>query len=396
MLEESKHTLVLGAPATGPKFWPRPDVVHLLEEALVNDHVLFPGPRRTGKTSILLHLRDGARAPRRVVFINAEKFVTAPELIHGIAEAVLTPDLQKRVAGWIRTGASKIKGVKFAMFGVDFHEATKTDWAKAADALIRSLLDASEPVLIMIDEFSVFVNALAKKNPEEAERLLHWFREWRQQLVNTPIRFLLTGSIGIDTVLRKLGLGTTVNDCRTIDMFPPNSDDARDFLRQRATENGIELPAEVACRMLELIDPHWHYPLQIFLVEVQNGSRRKGHVPDLSELDAIYRDAVVAKGNENLKHMWDKLSEIFGHGERRFARDLLKEMIRAPQGMSRDAMESIHARCFPPGAEDESVDFEYVLGVLRHDGYLIQDPGAGHRTRFASNLLRDYWTRQHA
>src|ERR1043166_286475 len=189
-MDESVPTIVIGAPATGPKFWPRKDITDLLIEGLQNDHVIFPGPRRTGKTSILLHLKATFPQPGRAVLVNAEKYSNPTELVQGIAKEVIPPDLKKRLGKIFKSGASKIKGVKLWFVGVDFNQAAETDWAQAAEGLLQALIEKKNPVLIMIDEFSVFVNALAKRSPGEAEKLLRWFREWRQRLVDTKVRFL--------------------------------------------------------------------------------------------------------------------------------------------------------------------------------------------------------------
>ncbi|MDF7806984.1 hypothetical protein P4E94_06000 [Pontiellaceae bacterium B12219] len=387
-------TIVVGAPATGKKYWPRPDVTHALLSALGNDHVIFPGPRRTGKTSILIHLRDTYKEPGRAALINAEKYSTASELVQGLAKEVLTPDVAKRTKRTIKSGASKIKGLKIGLFGIDFHQAANENWENAADSLLQGLIETPEPVLIMIDEFSVFVNKLSKKEPDETEKLLRWFREWRQRLVDTRIRFLLTGSIGIDTVLRRLNLGDTINDCRPVEMFPPAEKDAHNFLLQRAGENNIPLTDPLATEILQLINPHWYYPMQLFLVEIQTWIRANEATPDASALQTIYREQLVGKGNELLKHMWDKLSDIFDPADGRFARQLLKALAKDAKGLSRQEMENLHTREFPPGGPKELADFEYILNVLVHDGYLIKDAYGDKKTRFASNLLRDYWEHQ--
>lgn len=395
-MTESVPTIVIGAPATGAKFWPREDITRVLTEGLQNDHVIFPGPRRTGKTSILLNLKATFPPPGRVVLVNAEKYSNPTELIQGIAKEIITPDLKKRVDKILKSGASKIKGVKFWQFGVDLNQAAEADWAQAAQGLLQALIEEQKPVLIMIDEFSVFVNTLAKSWPDQAEKLLRWFREWRQRLVDTKVRFLLTGSIGIDTVLRRLKLGDTVNDCRSIEMSPPTPNAARDFLFARAKENAIPVRDETVSEILRLIDPHWYYPLQIFLVEIKDWIRKNGGEPTLDDLQIIYTNELVRKGNESLKHMWDKLTDIFDPLDARYAQALLKDLCKNSTGLSRDEMQQIHLREFPTDDPGKRADFSFVLNVLRHDGYLIQDTQGEQRTRFASNLLRDYWSRQHA
>jgi len=61
----------IGAPATGSDFFPRDKITRQLLDCLRVEHVLFLAPRRTGKTSVVLHLK--ANAPARCVFINLEK-----------------------------------------------------------------------------------------------------------------------------------------------------------------------------------------------------------------------------------------------------------------------------------------------------------------------------------
>ncbi|MFA6180473.1 MAG: hypothetical protein WC696_12745 [Candidatus Methylopumilus sp.] len=94
--------------------------------------------------------------------------------------------------------------------------------------------------------------------------------------------------------------------------------------------------------------------------------------------------------------MWDKLTEIFDPADARFARTLLKALSKSSEGFPRQEMENLHVREFPPGSPGAMADIDFVLRVLRHDGYLIQETTGAQATRFASDLLRDYWARQHA
>ena len=179
-------------------------------------------------------------------------------------------------------------------------------------------------------------------------------------------------------------------------MSPPTPSAAREFVLARARENAVPITSETVDEILRLIDPHWYYPLQIFLVEIRDWARKSGREPAVEDIQTIYANEMVRKGNENLKHMWDKLAEIFNSLDARFAQALLKGLCKTPAGYTRDEMEQIHGREFPPNDQGQHADFNFVLNVLRHDGYLIQDTQGEQKTRFASNLLRDYWSRQHA
>lgn len=395
-MKQHSSTLVIGAPATGAKYWPRAGLTADLLSALENDHVIFPGPRRTGKTSVLKDLESRAAAGEKVVLINTEKLASPAALIQTIARAVAPAGKLKTIAKSIGGQVKRIKGVKLPMFGLDFDTAAEADWQSAADALLSTLQEQTSRTLIMLDEFSVFVDLMARKDKTQAEQLLRWFREWRQRLVDTPVRFLLTGSIGIDSVLRRLQLGDTINDFRSIEMCVPSDAEAKKFLKQRAQENGIPLKSGHSAKIIELIGQPWFYFLNIFLAEIQTWTRREGREPATQDLTSIYQDRLVGPGNENVKHMWDKLDEIFAPAEQRLARELLRHMSRTANGMSRTEMDNVHMQVFPPGASAETAQLDYVLRVLRHDGYLIQGTAGEQRTYFTSNLLRDFWFRQHA
>ncbi len=389
-------TLVIGAVATGAKYWPRDGLKKELLAALENDHVIFPGPRRTGKTSILKDLELHAANGEKVVLINTEKLASPAALIQAIAKAVAPPGKLKTIAKSIGGQAGRIKSIKVAVFGLDFDKAAEADWQAAADALLSTLMEQTSRTFIMLDEFSVFVNLMARKDKAQVEQLLRWFREWRQRLVDTPVRFLLTGSIGIDSVLRRLKLGDTINDFRSVEMCVPSDAEAKKFLKQRAQENGIPLKSGHSAKIIELIGQPWFYFLNIFLAEIQTWTRREGREPTTQDLATIYQDRLVGPGNENVKHMWDKLDEIFLPAELRLARELLRHMSRTANGMSLAEMENVHMQVFPPGGGTETAQLDYVLRVLRHDGYLIQSTTGEQRTHFTSNLLRDFWFRQHA
>ena len=195
MNKSQSSTLVIGAPATGAKYWPRPELTAELNEALGNDHVIFPGPRRTGKTSALKDLEAHAAPGEKIVLINTEKLATPAALIQAIAKSVAPAGKLKEIAKSVGGQVGRIKSIKIAVFGLDFDKAAETDWQAAADALLTTLQNQKTRTLIMLDEFSIFVSLLARKSQTEAEQLLRWFREWRQRLVDSPVRFLLTGSI---------------------------------------------------------------------------------------------------------------------------------------------------------------------------------------------------------
>lgn len=225
--------------------------------------------------------------------------------------------------------------------------------------------------------------------------MLNWFRSARQALVDHAPRFLVTGSIGLKGVVRRLGLSPTINDFDTLEIPPLTEADALQFLETLAHDNRIPLSAAGRRHILHLLGGPWPILLQLFVSEIQESHLAKA--PTKADLDRLYRERLVAGSrNEYCSGMFTRLNEVFSASELRLARELLKTLCRAPVGLSRDDFEALHARLVPLPEQRalHADELDYVLDTLKHDGYLHQAHDGPQRTRFASHLLRDFWLRK--
>ena len=74
--------LKIGSPVSGSNFYPRREVINRLRDALERDHVSFLAPRRTGKTSVLIHLVETADADHPHLRINLETCTRPDHALH--------------------------------------------------------------------------------------------------------------------------------------------------------------------------------------------------------------------------------------------------------------------------------------------------------------------------
>jgi hypothetical protein len=105
---------------------------------------------------------------------------------------------------------------------------------------------------------------------------------------------------------------------------------------------------------------------------------------------------IAGNRNEYCEGMFTRLKQVFTDGELRLAREILKVTCRTDSGLIREEYEAIYHKIVPDQAHRSMLgdEFDYVLDALKHDGYLLQEAGGEQRTRFASNILRDYWRRK--
>jgi len=396
----------IGPPVTGDDYFPRPLVVQRILRALRRGNVSFLGPRRTGKTSILKALQAEPPEGTVGIFINLEKHDTvAAWLEEMIGKTRPLVEEVSKDRPWAKGGAKafakflkRIESVEVGGVGLKLTPAAAHEWRPTADAFLDLLAESGAPILFLLDEFPWFLDMVTKRASQaEAEMVLAWFRHARLALADHPARFLVTGSIGLDGLVRRLGLSPAINDFDRVEIPPLKEAEALRFLEQLARDEDVKLSEKGRRTILRLLGTNWPILLQLFVSEIQEWqaeSDRKG-TPTDTELRRIYRECLV-NGNRNkyCSEMWDRIPKIFSAGEARLAREILKELRLLPAGMTRGEIEAIHARLVPD--EDHRIhvaaELDYVLDTLRHDGYvLLATHEEGRRTRFASNVLRDYW-----
>lgn len=393
----------VGPPVSEDNFYPRPELIARLLRALENAHVAFLGPRRTGKTSCLRKILATPPTGYVPILINLEKYDSPEAWLLAMLEHVQA-ELKKPgpKAPWlVEKGMSflgRIEELTIMGHGIKLAAAKEktAQWRPLANQLLQLLKDTNPPILFLLDELPVFLNLVARKHPkEEVEALLNWFRSARQDLVDHAPRFLVTGSIGLKGVVRRLGLSPTINDFDTLEIPLLTDAVALKFLETLASDNRVPLLASGRRHILQLLGGAWPILLQLFISEIKETQPKKS--PVKAELDRIYNECLVAGArNEYCTGMFNRLKEAFSESECRLAREILKKLCRSKSGFSREDFEAIHVALVPV-AEQRALhgdELDYVLDTLKHDGYLRQDFDQGQRTRFASNILRDFWVRK--
>lgn len=217
---------IVGSPARGEDCYGRDAEVEIIWNRLETGHVLLVAPRRFGKTSIMLRLYDEPRDGRKVVYIDLEHISdTEGFLIELISVIAQRSDLRKcsdkfgKLIGhawdFVR---DNVDNVGVGDFKVKLREGNtlRENWREKADELFADLDSCEEDFIIMLDEFPIMVQHMLRQNREAAEEFLHWFRRLRIDPSNKlqHVRFVIAGSINLQTTLDQHGLVATINDSR--------------------------------------------------------------------------------------------------------------------------------------------------------------------------------------
>lgn len=395
----------LGNIATGDDFYGRETECADLWRYLEKDHVVASGPRRLGKSSILNRMSEQAAAQG---LLAQHVDVQGVEGVQGFIDEISRkfPDATiKGHWGAMSQGAknwlSAVKKVELTGPGgvgaaLELQINTSQPWFKAAQALQARLNDV--PVLIFIDEFSVFLQKLLQQDQKQAEALLAWLRAWRV-LPGGACRFLFTGSIGLNALLESYGLSAQVNDCYEYPIGPFKRPIAISMVRKFALAEGWTIAEETVSQLCDCVG--WLSPYYLLLLLDQTMQTARDRLEESQILPP--KELIPADVEGAYERLLSKRSR-FIHWEQRLARDLdgvdlafakliLTALAKKVDGLTH---KQLHTRLskLEPDIDARARRLQIILGKLQEEGYL-SPPDADARLKFLSFLLRDYWSRNH-
>ena len=224
-----------------------------------------------------------------------------------------------------------------------------------------------------------------------ARDFLHWFRNLRLgPYARDNIRWLLAGSIGLDTVTARLDMGDTINDLPLRSLGPFSERAAGDFLAELAASYDVSLSPATRRHIVTRIGWPIPYYLQLIFSELLELSRREQCALGKAAVDRVFDDLLRPEKKGYFDYWRQRLSEELGRLDGTLAINLLNSVAANPAGTTRRNLASLLTkRIQDPDERDQRL--RYLLDVLVGDGYVTSAAG---RYRFRSPLLREFWVRR--
>lgn len=390
----------LGNKAEGADFFDRVTERDDLWRYLEGNHIVLSGPRRLGKTSLLQRLADEAEGKglmARLVDVeginSAEAFVGALEC--AFPDESITCYLKaagKKASDWL----ARIRIRKIGPSGVELEPQAMPDlpWTVAARKLQHRLSEA--PLLILIDEFSVFLEKLIVRVPAEAESLLGWLRAWRLSS-GVACRFVFTGSIGLNYLLEQHKFSTRFNDCHDSRLGPFKPKAALAMLAEVSDREGWRADDATLAHLCECTG--WLSPFYLNLLLASSMEAARDRQEESGSTVKMLIQADVDDGYDRLLasrsrfiHWYQRLERDLVEPDFSFARAILGALAKSDEGLTRKQLLARLQRR-EPDPDKRAATLSRLLLKLEEDGYV---DGTGERIQFLSFLLRDYWRRNHA
>ena len=386
--------LNVGNPVEGEDFFDREQEQQRAWRKLESSHLLMLAPRRIGKTSLILRLRATAHTYGfQAVQCSFARCGDEQECV-----GLLFRTLAEQQANWerlvepLKTVLGKLKGVKIGPVGIDWQSGKPADWREVGDVLGKVLDAGDTPWLICVDEVPVFVINLIKQGEDgkrRARAFLNWFRDLRQRHYQN-VKWLLAGSIGLDTIAARLGWGDAINDLEPFPLAAFDEATALAFLGKLAAS--YRLPLEESARKAIVRRVGWPVPfyLQIMFSQLRDDWADNGVKPDEAAVERAFERLLDPAYRVHFDYWRQRLDEELGQPEAGHATLLLDHACQDANGLRRDTLgQALSTRIQDPDERDRIL--RYLLDVLVGDGYLVEREG---RHAFRMEWLRVYWLRR--
>jgi uncharacterized protein len=355
-------------------------------------NVLMLAPRRMGKTVLLERLKDESeRNGFRAVVLDVEGYRHEKDFFQEMCASI-----QEELGAGQALLGSLTERLRRVVQGSDTLQGDwrnlllNMDWRLFADHLVAQLEEATDGKtwVFLVDEITIFTKALLdEQGVTVASDFLYKLRQLCRE--HRKVRWLFTGSIGLDTIARRHGFEGSLVDLEIFSLEPFSLDTARGFLEQIAARNGVQMAEEAVstiCERLGWLSPY--YLEKIGEAACERVSRGKEVDRETANLAA---NSLLDLAHRTYWSTWrEHLDKNYPEPERTRLFTILAETSRSADGASLNTLLlTLNSAGGEPLPES---DLRGYLDTLEADGYLKANPESSH-FRFLMNLLREWWLR---
>lgn len=402
-MTDVKLKRTLGNWVEGDRFWDREAELELLLEHLEEDaHLLIVAQRRIGKTSLM---REAARRlGERYICLQVDL-----QKSHSPADAIVEMSIATRPHGslWQKTkgvfssvlgkAAEVVESLRLDDLTVTLRSGvTAGDWQAKGDGLFETLAAAEKDVVVFFDEVPILVSRILHGDDfqitpdrrKETDAFMSWLRDncIRHQ---GKVRVVVTGSIGIEPILRRAGLSATLNVLTPFELGPWDRETAAGCLDALANGYGLEFQAGAVEALLDHLGICIPHHVQMYFDNLYRTAKQRRLTaisPDL--VDEVYEHNMLSiRGHAELSHLEERLKLVLGPDRHPLALDLLTEAAVSLELTPTAALALAREHLIDDEKPEDEV--REILGILEHDGYLEKAPDGSYA--FISRLLRDWW-----
>jgi AAA+ ATPase superfamily predicted ATPase len=399
MVRSVKISRVVGAPAIGNAFFDRKELVKRICDRLKCGSILLVAPRRFGKTSIMLKAEENLASDDVLPLYLDVEWVSQPsdfvtEVLYKLKETSnsgFTVLLKNLPAGLFSFIKNNIDNLEIAGFRLKLRDELREAWVEKGREIFKAFKTIKADVILFVDEFPLMLynmSSRAKIDSAEIHSFLYWLRSIRME---TNVRMVFGGSIGIDQILKTINAGASINDMERIFVGPFEKKDAKALIALLFESENVKIDEKSIDKILDVLEEPIPYFIQIMVSTLLNEAKTSKLKVTPTMVETAYQNRVLGvECRSYFEHYFQRLSIYYSPQEAEVAKKLLKE-IALKEKMSQKELFKSYCVC----AQNDDVEkFNYIINELENDFYLKFDPITS-EYKFATNVLRDLWLRRY-
>lgn len=247
-----------------------------------------------------------------------------------------------------------------------------------------------KPVLLVIDELPILLKRMFQHDGDatRVDEFLSWLRGAVQKITNQSLVLILSGSIGLEPLVRKLDISDRVNYLDPFRLRPWERKTTIECITKLADTYGLTVEPGVGDAIYDLLGVGIPHHVQSFFARLRENAILQGRNSLLvNDVTNVYQNSLLGPSGQNdLIHYESRLKEAMDDEGFRIAMEILAEA--AIDGNFTLFKERTLATIYGELFERASEKITDVLSVLVHDGYLTANEDG---YDFSSHLLKDWW-----
>lgn len=380
----------------GEDFFDRERELRALEASVGDgNHILLTGQRRMGKTSVARELGRRLEASGWIsLFVDVESANSEEDVVADIARSMhrvrATHDRVFDIfRKWFEDHVDEIGALEFR---VKFRAGLNSgNWRHHGENLLGTCTKPGQPVLLVIDELPIFLKRLLRDagGRDRADIFLSWLRGCVENLGSESPVLLISGSIGLQPLVERLGIPDRINHLYPFRLRPWDRATTVQCFESLAQHQGLSVENGVADAVYEALGIGIPHQVQSFFARLKDfATMRDSSKVTLADVREVYRNELLGpSGQSDLGHYATRLSEALEAPEYTLAMEILAET--ATQGAFTRQSRQCLARLYSALVDDIEEHIASVVALLEHDGYIENDQGS---FSIPSQLLKDWWS----
>jgi hypothetical protein len=348
-------------------------------------------PRRVGKTWLMHEVeKDLQSRGWLTIFSDVEGMRTEDEFLRDLCKKIEeVGSIAQRARGQLVQRLQQLVTGDFD--GNPINAIGRIDVKRFSEALVASLNEHEANAIILVDEVALFVSARLATDPGATLDFLYHLRRLRQAYPR--VRWLLTGSIGLDVVARRANLAGALVDLEIFPLEPFSKVEARAYLAELCQNGKVRWPFSLDNGGFDHLAEQlgWLSPFYLKLIadRIKSESTETTSLPmaTVADIDRAFDQLLAPAFRGNFAAWEEHLKKNFPKPESDALHAILECCCKQPTGETIATIQARLAQKYPTLTLRELMD---LLTALANDGFLSE---IGGRWCFRSGLLRRYWVK---